>query len=191
MSAPGPLLARLMTLMVLMSMLNLTGCALTDSRQRLSDNSCTQGCQSSCLPETNGSSPPTVKMAAWERCVDPMPLDAVPAPVGTYVQAWQQAQSAAAGQNHWVIERNEWFSGGDQLSPDGTKHLGRIALAMSQNPNWVVVESQPVLLAKDETYNLATQRVNQLQSRRKQAVIDGLMRHGIADAENWVIFAED
>lgn len=107
MSAPGPLLARLMTLMVLMSMLNLTGCALTDSRQRLSDNSCTQGCQSSCLPETNGSSPPTVKMAAWERCVDPMPLDAVPAPVGTYVQAWQQAQSAAAGQNHWVIERNE------------------------------------------------------------------------------------
>ncbi|MEM8669843.1 MAG: hypothetical protein AAGG48_20120 [Planctomycetota bacterium] len=143
------------------------------------------------MPKTSGQSPPAAKLSAWQRCVEPIPNEAIPAAPGTYVNAWQQAHWAGAQQRNWVIPRNEWFSRGDQLSPDGLLHLSRIVDAMQESPNWVVIENEPVALERDEEYEEAYDRIAQLQVRRKQVVIERLAAGGVEDAEKWVIFGED
>ncbi|MDG2223955.1 MAG: hypothetical protein P8L85_21420 [Rubripirellula sp.] len=176
---------------LLLAVVLLSGCATDRACKQSCPDGCPEICATDCLPETMGEAPPKVMLADWQRCVEPLPNDAVPAPPGTYVTAWREAQWAGALQRHWVITLNEWFSGGDQLSPDGSQHLGRIANAMLETPNWVVIEKQPVQLHRDEAYDEAIQRIEQLQERRRQVVVDGLARSGIADADRWVIFRED
>ncbi|WP_220498006.1 hypothetical protein [Stieleria mannarensis] len=169
----------------------IAGCATNQHCKQTPSDACPEICAGDCLPETEGQAPPAVMLADWQRCTETIDCGAVPAPPGTYVSAWREAQWAGALQRHRVITRNEWFSGGDKLSPEGMKHLNAIAITMLESPNWVVIESQPVRLESDETYDEALKRVEQLQVRRRNAVVDGLARGGVADADRWVIFADD
>ena len=185
------MIARGSTLAILLgSVVTITGCASHPYRANCSDQ-CVDVCESDCLPKTIGQAAPGATIADWQRCVEKVPDEAVPVPAGTYLAAWREAQSAGAQQRHWVIPRNEWFSQGDQLSPDGLRHLDRVSATMAERPNWVVVETEPVQLERDETYDEALERIEQLQTRRRQVVVDRLVAAGIPDAEQWVIFAED
>ncbi len=176
---------------MLLAVVLLSGCATDRACKQSCPDECPEICATACLPKTMGEAPPKVMLADWQRCVEPLPNEAVPAPPGTYVTAWREAQWAGALQRLSVITRNEWFSGGDQLSPDGSQHLSRIANAMLKTPNWVVIEEQPVQLRRDESYDEAIQRIEQLQERRRLVVVDGLARSGVADADQWVIFRKD
>jgi len=167
------------------------GCATDRRATQCAPDGCPDACMVDCLPETAGQAPPGATLASWERCVEPIPKDAVPAPPGTYLAAWREATRGAALQRHWVITRNEWFSGGEQLSPEGIQHVDRIASAMMETPNWVVIESQPVQLRGDESYDDALRRIEILHQDRRNVVIEQLASGGVVGAEEWVIFAED
>lgn len=167
------------------------GCAADRVCKVSCPDACAEACAADCLPKTFGAAEPNVTLADWNRCVEPVSEDAIPSPPGTYVNAWLDAQQATASQRHRVITRNEWFAGGDQLSPDGVQHLHRLASVMSHDPSWVVIESQPLSLKTDESYSEALQRINELQQRRRQLVVAQLSSGGVADADRWVIFAED
>ena len=167
------------------------GCATNFESHQSCTNGCLEPCGANCIPETLGQSSSQVALANWKRCVEPLPDDAIPAPPGTYVNAWLEAQVAGAMQSHWVLTRNLWYSGGDQLSQDGTQKLLRIADAMQEARNWVVIETQPVQPQRGETYKEAKRQIDQLQQRRREVVVDTLARGGVSDADQWVIFAGD
>jgi hypothetical protein len=174
-----------------LALITLTGCATDQVCKQSCPDACPPACATNCLPETAGQAEPAVTLADWQRCVEPLPKDAVPAPPGTYVAAWREAHWAGALQQHRVITRNEWFAGGDQLSPEGIQHINRITALMMETPNWVVIETQPVQLERDETYEESLQRIERLQVRRRQVVVDALVQAGVVEADRWVIFAED
>ena len=154
-------------------------------------DACKDGCVAGCLPTGVGESPPKVSVEDWQRCAEPIPHGAVPAPPGTYLAAWREGTWAGAPQRHSFIYRNEWFSGGDQLSPEGIQHVGRITQSMLEMPNWVVIENEPVQLDAEETYDEALQRIEQLQVLRRNVIIEKLATAGVSDAASWVVFAED
>ncbi|MEM9646374.1 MAG: hypothetical protein AAF989_15390, partial [Planctomycetota bacterium] len=160
-------LNQILALMTLPALAAIVGCAgdrvCMQSNLDACPSDCQQACATDCIPVTVGQSPPSVALAEWKRCVEPIDCEAVPAPAGTYVTGWREAQWAGAQQRHWVITRNQWFSGGDQLSPEGLKHLESIATTMQQTPNWVVIETQPLQLESEESYEEALQRNEQLQ----------------------------
>ncbi len=122
-----------LTVLLLVTPLGLTaGCAgglasLSGKKTLLGCGDCADGCESSCLPQDASVSLPAASINHTQRCVDPLPKDAVAAPVGTYVHDWRAKMSDSAQQSHWLITRNEWFDGGSQLGPLGQKHVDRIA----------------------------------------------------------------
>ncbi len=164
------------------------GCALTGKTQH--DDGCPCG-DPSCLPVATGEVPPGAQVAAISRCVQPLPKDGVPSPAGTYVDQWRGAMSAAAQQQHWVVTRNQWFDGGSELGPNGKKHVERIAECMFTQPNYVVVETEPVHLELGETYEDALKRNEELQVGRREEVVSSLASAGVENADQWVVFAED
>jgi len=177
-----------------MSLLTVTllgGCATDQARVQSCPDGWPEACQTDCLPKTAGQAPPNVTLADWQRCVEPIPHDAIPAPPGTYLNAWREAHRAGASHHHWMISRDEWFAGGDQLSPNGLQHVSKIAAAMHETPQWVVIETEPVLLEPKESYEEALQRIEQLHDRRRLVVVERLVNDGAVDADRWVIFAED
>ncbi|OYP32327.1 hypothetical protein [Rhodopirellula sp. MGV] len=172
------------------TLLSLIGCA-SDRFCGSCPDECPEACTTDCLPKTVGQSMPVAMVADWQKCVEAIPNDAVPAPPGTYLEAWRAAQVTRAQQQKWVITRNEWFDRGDQLSPDGLKHIARLSDALKLSPNWVVIENEPMLLASDEEYADATKRIEELHNRRRVVVVEHLAGLGIPDADQWVVFADD
>jgi hypothetical protein len=128
---------------------------------------------------------------ATERCVDPVPKDAVPAPAGTYLSQWRGAMSYHAQQQHWVIPRNEWFDGGSQLGPQGQRHLDRVVQCLAEAPRTVVIENEPLALELGDDYEEAVKKNRQLQFERRNTVVTALAEAGIENADQWVVFAED
>jgi hypothetical protein len=167
-----------------------TGCAggLSSLTSR---KDCAADCQGDCLPQDVTDVPPAASLTSAHRCVDTIPRDAVPAPVGTYVNHWRTAMSEGAQQQHWYISRNEWFDGGNQLGPEGQKHVDRIAQCLLTSPNMVVLETEPVALSLGEDYEDAVEENRQLQTDRRNAVVAALAQSGVPDAEQWVVFADD
>lgn len=114
---------------------------------------------------------------------------AVPAPPGTYVNGWNDAMICSARRHDFVISRHEWFSGGGQLGPEGRLHVTRIAEALPQRTEHVIIEAEPTELRGDETLDEALARTAGLNEQRRSDVVAMLIHHGVLDAEQRVILA--
>lgn len=148
-------------------------------------------CDNNCLPFTTAQAPPNASINQVTRCVAELPRDAIPAPNGTYVNQWVDAMSQGAQQQHWVITRNEWFDGGEQLGPDGIEHVKRVGKCLLTQPTWVVIETEPVALQHGETYEDALQKNQLLHQSRRDEIVKRLAGLGVQSPEDWVVFAED
>ncbi len=163
------------------------GCSVTGKKC-----GCTNGCHGeSCIPHTASEVPANAEVNHVERCVDLLPCSSIPAPTGTYLGQWRGAMADQAQQQHWVITRNEWFDGGNQLGPEGRTHVVRIAQCMTMEPNFVIIESEPLAIAPRQTYEAALLENQQLQNERRTVVIQALAEAGVMNAEEWVVFGED
>lgn len=113
--------------------------------------------------------------------------DAIPAPPGTYVNGWNDAMICSARNQEYVVSRHEWFSGGEQLGPDGRKHVQRLAQSLATHDGYVFIEEEPVDIQSRETYDEALIRTQTLNEHRGQVVASELQELGIADAHQRVI----
>ncbi len=100
----------------------------------------------------------------------PVPM---PAPVGTHVYGWQDAQAIAAAADQFVIYRQEWYLDGTKPGPYGGYHLQRIIERLPAVPFQVIIEPD----LRDEKVNLT----------RKTFVINQLLAAGITDAQVRVV----
>jgi hypothetical protein len=100
----------------------------------------------------------------------PVPM---PAPLGTYVNGWHEAQVVGAQADQFVIYRQEWFQDGTKPGPYGSYHLQRITQRLASVPFQVIIEVD----LRDEKINLA----------RKTFVVSQLLAAGIADAQTRVV----
>ena len=110
---------------------------------------------------------------SFHRCPR-LPHGAMPAPRGFFVRSWQAAQTTGAEADKFVIYLMEWKPSSTVPGPYGEQHLAQIASRLTAVPFPVVLEPEP-----DEKLNEA----------RRQAVIEVLADHGIADAAARVIVA--
>lgn len=152
---------------------------------------CGPTCQNHCLPRTASIKPPPVVVNTDGRCIEPISPCAVPAPPGTYLATWRNATWDAGTAAGRTLSRNLWFGGGDQLSPGGLELVDFLADSMAQNHHPVVIETEPVLLNDDETYEAALQRIDALHQRRRQAVVDRLAIAGVPDPDTRVVMTGD
>ena len=173
---------------LLLMMLSL-GCA-TDSQMQTSAE-CRSCDEPRCLTRSYSQAPPNAAIVGTQRCVEPLPKDSVPVPAGAYVQQWRESMVEGAQQRHWFISRNEWFDGGSELGPEGRKHVSRIAEAMKLQPDWVVIETEPVSLELGESYEDALMRQQELQEERRNVVVMLLAEAGNENAAEWVIFGDE
>ena len=100
----------------------------------------------------------------------PVPM---PAPLGTYMNGWRDAQAIAAEADQFVIYRQEWYQDGIKPGPYGGYHLERIKQRLPSVPFQVIIEVD----LRDEKINIA----------RQSYVVNQLLAVGIADAQARVI----
>ena len=81
-----------------------------------------------------------------DRCAA-IPSGAIPAPAGTHVNAWQDAQVASAAKDRGVFYQNEFMPKSPELSPSGREHLIEAIQQSQYNSSPIIVEqtSDPVL----------------------------------------------
>src|SRR5262245_11393802 len=90
-------------------------------------------------------------------CVDncaTIPKGALPAPTGTYVNGWANAQETAAESDDFVIYKNMWYRGGKELGPLGKYQLDLIARRLPTTPFPVVIAT-----SKDDELDEARREV--------------------------------
>jgi hypothetical protein len=110
---------------------------------------------------------------------DDIKLGAIPRPVGTYSCQWQAAQIGRATQGKMVVFESEWYLGGQELGPEGQKHIARIAKQLATNEYPIVVEPH-----FDTQRNSFDESLNEA---RRLAVVDRLARAGVPTPESRVI----
>lgn len=116
-----------------------------------------------------------------------IPGRGIPAPPGTYVSGWSDAMTATAAKHQFVVERAEWFSGGDQLGPDGQRHLRQLAERLPMTVERVIVEAEPLRFEdREQTYEDAQQTTKELNEQRRNQIVAGLTKLGVANAESRV-----
>ncbi|MFO1004032.1 MAG: hypothetical protein U0936_27255 [Planctomycetaceae bacterium] len=111
---------------------------------------------------------------------------AVPAPHGTYVSQWNDAMICSARQQQLLISRHEWFSGGNELGPEGREHVLQLSELMKSSGYLITIELEPVHLDYDETFEEATARTVQLNEQRREFVVQLMNDSGVADADQRV-----
>lgn len=111
---------------------------------------------------------------------------AVPAPHGTYVNQWNDAMICSARHQQLLISRHEWFSGGNELGPEGREHVLQLAELMKSSGYLIAIEQEPVQLDYDETFDEATARVAELNEQRRNVVVQLMVDSGVADADQRV-----
>ena len=117
-----------------------------------------------------------------------IPGRAISALPGTYVSGWSDAMTATAAKHQFVVERAEWFSGGDQLGPDGQKHLRQLAERLPMNVARVTVEAEPLRFEdREQSYEDAQQTTKELNEQRRSRIVVGLTELGVADADSRVV----
>ncbi|MDX1928894.1 MAG: hypothetical protein SFV81_20355 [Pirellulaceae bacterium] len=81
-----------------------------------------------------------------DRCAT-IPSGAIPAPVGTHVNAWQDGQVASAAKDRGVFYQNEFLPKSAELSPSGREHVVEAVQQSLYNSVPIVVEqsSDPAL----------------------------------------------
>jgi len=109
-------------------------------------------------------------ICSTDKCAD-IPPGAIPQPAGVYNCRWTNEQAARAEQDKFVIHQMEWFSGGDQLGPDGRRHIEQIAKRWGEVPYPIIVS------ASDDS---------SLNTKRQQIIVETLTRLGVDDADRRV-----
>jgi hypothetical protein len=100
----------------------------------------------------------------------PVPM---PAPLGTYVNGWYEAQAVAAEADQFVIYRQEWYLDGIKPGPYGGYHLQRIGQRLPSVPFQVIIE-----------VDLRDEKINVL---RQTYVVNQLLAAGVKDAQARVV----
>lgn len=108
-----------------------------------------------------------------ERCTD-ISRGAIPATPGTYVCQWQAAQMDRGEQSKYVVHLYEWRAGGNQLGPDGQRHLEQMARRLPTTTYQVVISP-----ANDAA----------LDAERRAVVVQQLANAGVGDAAQRVVVA--
>lgn len=130
----------------------------------------------------------TVGGEPW-RAAD-MPCGAIPAPPGSYVRGYQRAMVSEAEQYHWIVERHEWYGGGESLGPAGRRHVGQLAAEISADPECptsVVIEASQVFVEPEQTIDAAVAAAATQDETRRQAVVAALFEQGVLDADERVV----
>jgi len=113
----------------------------------------------------------------------------IAAPPGTYVNGWNDAMICSARRYDFVINRHEWFSGGQQLGPEGRQHVAKIGEVLPTRPERVIIEAEPTEIQSRETYEEALARTAQLNEQRRLLIVNNLTAQGVKDAERRVMIA--
>jgi hypothetical protein len=103
-----------------------------------------------------------------------IPKGAIPQPNGTYACQWQNAQIDRAQAGKFVIQKYEWYKGGETLGPDGKRHVATIAKQLPHVPYPVVV---------------ATSDDEDVDNTRREFIVQRLSEAGVEDAEERVVLA--
>lgn len=144
-----------------------------------------------CLETSADVDDPKASLLATQRCVEALPCDAVPAPPGTYVNAWSDAMAAQAAVQGDIITRNLWFDGDKELGPDGRERMIKISESFKEHPRMILIEEEPVAIGAQQAYGEALLANRELNDQRKLNVIEALYALGIEDAEQWVRITTD
>ena len=156
----------------------LTGCAHT--------NRC-----DTCIPTSHTLDGPNASVVAADRCVDPLPLGAIPSPPGTYVNHWSDAMVQQAANRQAIITRNLWFNGSTELGPDGQEKIMELAESLKQHPHWVWLEEEPLEIGPTQSYEEALAEQLELNAARRNNVINSLASIGVVGIDEFVEFTTE
>jgi hypothetical protein len=144
-----------------------------------------------CLPQTAMGTPPKAAVASTRVCTERLPHSAIPMPPGSYVNAWQEAMTDQAALQHFLVTRNLWYAGGNQLGPEGRQRMLTIAQALECCPTMVWIEEEPVEIEPGQSYQQAVQDNLRLNEERRMAVVETLTGLGYVNADGLVAFSQD
>lgn len=108
-------------------------------------------------------------------CVDncaTIPPGALPAPLGTYVNAFIKVQESNAEADDFVIYKNMWYRGGKELGPFGKYQLDLIAKRLPTTPFPVVI---------------ATSKNDELDEARREVIVALLAMRGCTDPTRVIV----
>lgn len=155
----------------------------------------TIGCHSTptpaCLPYTSLSEAPQAQLVASERCVDHLPPSATPAPIGTYVEAWNDRMYHEGEMHQFLITRNLWFNGSTELGPEGQERVGQLAELLKVSPQPIWVEEEALVLRPNQTYDEANNELRTLNQLRRQTLVDTFAARGVLQADELVMMQTD
>ena len=114
---------------------------------------------------------------------------AEPAPLGTYIGAWSAAQAEQADATDFVIFQREWYQGGNQLGPEGHRHLQGILSQVAKVPYPVLIEPVTPILGARSDLQKTLAAAAELDQVRRQLIVDRLLACGIDDAHQRVLIA--
>ncbi len=119
-------------------------------------------------------------------CAPTVPLEATPVPIGTSLNDYKHLHRVAAVEE-FVIFQREWYQGGNQLGPEGRRHLNLMIEIIGAFANPIIIEPQDVIIGADETIDDAMERVRALNEFRRQYIIAELTNAGVPSAEKRVL----
>jgi hypothetical protein len=96
----------------------------------------------------------------------------MPEPLGAHLNRFIQVETAKAEATQFVFFLNEWYMGGVELGPMGSRHLAAVAKALPQTQFKVV---------------LAPCGNPAVDQARRSLLVQGLAQHGIANADGRVV----
>ena len=112
---------------------------------------------------------------------------AVPVKPGHYVNGWNDAMRCNAKGQQFIVPRNSWFNGGDELGPEATDNLVDLAERLKAGDAQVLLEKEPIQPKYTETtLAVANSRTQQLNDRRRSTVVAALQAAGVSDANSRV-----
>ena len=114
---------------------------------------------------------------------------AEPAPLGTYIGAWRAAQAEQADATDFVIFQREWYQGGDQLGPEGHRHVQGILSQLAKVPYPILIEPVTPILGSRSDLQKTLAAAAELDQVRRQRIVDRLLACGIDDAHQRVLIA--
>lgn len=119
---------------------------------------------------------------------DAIPKAAIPAAVGTSVNAWESAMICESQMQQQMLARHSWYAAGATPGPDGRRRIGELAEQMRSTTGLLVLEAEPVQPEYDESVEDAVQRTEDLNSQRRAWVVEQLAALGVENAEQRVVF---
>jgi len=145
----------------------------------------------SCLPYTSIREAPQAQIVASERCVEHLPLSATPAPIGTYVQSWNDVMVHEGETHQYFLTRNLWFNGSTELGPEGRERVGQLAELLKVSPQPIWVEEEPLALLPNQTYDQASDALRTLNQRRRETLVQAFAEQGVLHANELVVLQTD